>query len=103
MWPTILLETGYGETDEDLISGTNLLLEGSKGKTGFVIMVKLEELTPGDQEIQHGYVALHKYNQDTGKRVRVGERQVTLYISIILFLSVTNICSAIVSAATRPF
>lgn len=85
MWPTILLETGYGETDEDLISGTNLLLEGSKGKTGFVIVAKVEELTSGDQEIQNGYVELHKYNQDTGKRVRVGERQVILYSSQILF------------------
>lgn len=78
MWPTILLETRYGESDEDLISGTNLLLEGSKGKTGLVIVVKLGELTSGDQEIQNGYVELHKYNQDTVKRVRVGERQVIL-------------------------
>lgn len=85
VWPTILLETGYVETDEDLISGTNLLLEGSKGKTGFVIVVKLGELTSGDQEIQNGYVELHKYNQDTRRRVRVGERQVILYSLLFSF------------------
>lgn len=46
VWPTILQETGYAESDEDLISGTDILLEGSKGKAGVVIVVKLEELTP---------------------------------------------------------
>lgn len=54
MWPPILLETGYGETQEELIRGTDLSLEGSKGRTGFVIVIKLGELTYADQAIQNG-------------------------------------------------
>lgn len=54
VWPPILLETGYGETQEELIRGTNLSLEGSKGRTGFVIVIKLGELTYADQAIQNG-------------------------------------------------
>lgn len=90
-------------SEEDLISGTDILLEGSKGKAGLVIMVNLEELTPSDQEFQGGYVEFHKCNKDTGKRARVGQRQVTIPCSsVTLLLPITNICSATVSITPRP-
>lgn len=66
-WPPIVLELGYGENYDALIQGTDILLKGSKGRVGFVIVVKIEYLAPEDQEIQEKYVELYKYNKDTGK------------------------------------
>ena len=53
-WPPIVLELGYGENYDALIQGTDILLKGSKGRVGFVIVVKIECLAPEDQEIQEG-------------------------------------------------
>lgn len=71
--PTFILEIGYAETEDDFINDADLILKGSEGRTGYVVVVSLKELQAGDQEIQEGYVELHKYDKETGKRVRVGE------------------------------
>lgn len=77
--PPIVLELGYGESDDELLNGTDLLLEGSKGRIGYAIVVKIETLAPGEREIQDGYVELHKYSRDTGKRVKIGSRMVNFH------------------------
>lgn len=84
-WPTIALELGYKESKLELITGINILLEGSKGRIGYVIMVQIEQLAAGDQEIQEGYVELYKYNQYSGKTEQIDERQVKLPRYILLF------------------
>lgn len=77
LWPPIVLELGYTETSDELISGTDLLLEGSRGRIGFVIVIKIEHLDTDNDQVQEGYVELHKYDLDTKKRARVGIQEVT--------------------------
>lgn len=105
IWPTIILERGYGESYDELVTGTDILLEGSEGRIGFAIVVWIQPLAAGEQEIQEGYVELHKYNKDTGKRESVGERQVIppSPFPIVLSISVTNTFSATISRPTKPF
>ena len=75
-WPPLVLELGYGESYDELVTGTDILLEGSRGRIGYAIVVWLQCLAAGEDKIQKGNVELHKYNKDTGKRDRIGERQV---------------------------
>lgn len=100
-WPTLVLELGYGESYDELVTGTDILLEGSRGRIGFAIVVWIRCLTASDDEIQEGYVELHKYNKDTGKRDRIGERQVISPSPPPLF--VTNTFSATIPSPTKPF
>lgn len=51
-WPTIVFKIGYAETENDLISDDDLILEGSEGRTGYVIVVNLRELQPSDQRFK---------------------------------------------------
>lgn len=82
------MELGYGEDDDEILNDTNLLLEGSKGEIGFVILVKIERLAPDnhDGQIKAGYVELHKYSNDTGRGVRVGDRKVSFPFTSISYL-----------------
>lgn len=101
-WPTIILELGYGESDNELITSTDILLGDSKGRIEFVIVVKIECLAAGDQEIEEGYVELHKYNKDTGKRDQIGERQVISPPNYCLPISVANSCSTTILTLIQP-
>ena len=76
------MELGYGETDDELLNDTNLLLEGSKGDIGFVILVKIERLAADNHNgpIKTGYMELHRYSDDTGKAVRVGDRKASFHL-----------------------
>lgn len=76
------MEVGYGENDDELLNDTNLLLEGSKGNIGFVILVRIESLTSG--QIESGYVELHRYSSDMEKRVMVGDRMVSFLNILVL-------------------
>lgn len=105
IWPTIAVELGYGESDHELISGTGMLLEGSRGRIGFVIGVKIECLDLDvDKYIQEGYVELHKYCQNTGKRARVGGRQVSfsILLTVNLSVSLTHLYSVPIPTTTVP-
>ena len=59
-WPSIALEVGYSEDYADLLADANHLLEGSDGRIGLVIIVKLNPLKPGEDEIT--YVAQRSGN-----------------------------------------
>lgn len=54
----------------------DILLESSRGETGFVVMVQVGLLDLNDRKFHEGYVELHKYNRETAARERIGERQV---------------------------
>jgi hypothetical protein len=41
-YPTIALEVGYSENDEDLVADATLLLNGTEGETGLVILIKVD-------------------------------------------------------------
>jgi hypothetical protein len=60
-WPTMVVECGYGEAYDDLLRGTRLLLEGSEGRIGRVILVHLDNI--GDSgTIESGFVEVWAYN-----------------------------------------
>lgn len=44
-WPTIALEVGYSETYRDIKRDMQLLIEGSRGDTGCVILIKIKHLS----------------------------------------------------------
>lgn len=48
-----------------------ILLEDSKEVTGFVIVVKIENLAAGDQEIKEGYVELQSTIGILGKETKL--------------------------------
>jgi len=78
IWPTIAFECGYSETHAKLLDDIDLLLEGSEGRIGFVIVAKIELLKPDETQIKDGYIKRYCYNWDTGKRSKVG-RTLCLY------------------------
>lgn len=67
-----------------------------------MIVVKIEYLAAGDQEIEEGYVELHKYNKDTEKRDQIGERQVIPCPQLFSSYSVANPCSATIPTPIQP-
>jgi len=73
-WPTIALEAGYSESHNALIEDTKLLLEGSEGRIGLVIVAKLQPLKSNETELQNGFVQVYSYDQETGKIARYGGR-----------------------------
>ncbi|KAN0071043.1 hypothetical protein V8E54_010474 [Elaphomyces granulatus] len=73
--PTICLEVGYTESYEKLLRDADLLLEGSTGKIGRVILVNIEPLTKGETEIKEGFVEVWKYDTLTGHKMIVGDRK----------------------------
>ncbi|KAN0081941.1 hypothetical protein V8E54_003239 [Elaphomyces granulatus] len=55
-WPTICLEVGYSETYKDLLEDASLLLDGSAGAIGRVILVKVEPLAQNSTGFTNGFV-----------------------------------------------
>jgi len=76
VWPTIALEAGYSERFDALLEDTDLLLQGTKGRIGIVIVVKLEPLKANETSIQNGFVQVYKYDRLTNGTVRYGDRMV---------------------------
>ena len=56
VWPTIALEAGYSESYESLVEDATILLEGSKGGVGLVIIIKIFPLKLGETTLQKGFV-----------------------------------------------
>lgn len=75
--PTIALEYGYSEHPQSLIQDAKMLLEGTQGKIGVVLLVKVQPLQHGETNVQSGYVQVWEYNQETGCAVRRGRRLVS--------------------------
>lgn len=67
-WPSVVLEVGYSETYEALLQDADLLLEGSEGRIGVVIIVKLQRLALEEESISHGFMETHTWDP-----VNVGE------------------------------
>lgn len=53
-WPTIALEVGYSETYRDIKRDMQLLIEGSQGDIGCVILIKMKYLNRNRSSIQEG-------------------------------------------------
>jgi hypothetical protein len=73
------LEAGYSERLDALIEDTDLLLEGTLGRIGLVIVVKIEPLKADETTIQDGFVQVYKYDRQTQRRARYGGRMVKSY------------------------
>ncbi|EED15473.1 hypothetical protein TSTA_049130 [Talaromyces stipitatus ATCC 10500] len=52
----ICVESGYSQSYDDLVQDVTLLLEGSRGHIGIVILVKLKPLVGEEEAIQNGFV-----------------------------------------------
>ncbi|KAK9241694.1 hypothetical protein V1506DRAFT_549978 [Lipomyces tetrasporus] len=74
-WPTMALEAGYSESYDALVDDTDLLLQGTQGRIGMVIVVKIEPLAPGETEIQNGFLQVYEYDQNLNRSVRRGRRK----------------------------
>lgn len=75
--PTIALEGGYSESYEELVEDATLLLEGSRGRIGAVILVKIDPVAPGQGPIKSGFVEVHIYDQENKKRIQYKTRMVS--------------------------
>ncbi|KAN0068404.1 hypothetical protein V8E54_013600, partial [Elaphomyces granulatus] len=74
-WPTICLEVGYTEVYDKLLRDADILLEGSAGDIGQVLLIKLEPLLPDATEITHGLVEVWKFDVSAGTKKIVGGRR----------------------------
>ena len=82
--PTIGLEAGYSGCDDDLLDDATLLLGGSGEAIGLLaIIVQVQPVTRGQPSVPSGFVEVHKFGQQTRKRVKVGHRMASA--SIIVF------------------
>jgi len=72
-WPTVAVECGYRETYADLRRDAALLLEGSEGCIGIVIVIMLD--TFGDTgTVETGFVEVWEYNRELRSAQRRGDR-----------------------------
>jgi hypothetical protein len=62
-----------------------VLLEGSQGRIGYVVLVKLEPLKDDETSIQIGFVEVHMYDSETGKRQMIGRGMVRFGLYFIPF------------------
>ena len=69
------MEVGYSESYQELLTDADLLLEGSAGEIRRVILIKIEPLSRNASQIL-GFVEVWKYDESTGRKKIVGERQV---------------------------
>jgi hypothetical protein len=69
-WPTICVEIGYTEPYQKLLEDASLLLEGSKGRIGLVILIKVT-LKQGEIEITEAFVEVWKWTPQ-GRKKRKG-------------------------------
>ncbi|KAN0080679.1 hypothetical protein V8E54_003883 [Elaphomyces granulatus] len=65
---------GY-ESYQELLHDADVLLEGSAGEIRRVILIKIEPLSRNASQIR-GFVEVWKYDESTGRKKIVGERQV---------------------------
>ena len=70
-WPTICVEVGYTETYQKLLEDASLLLEGSSGRIGLVILIKVTPLKRGETEITEAFVEVWKWTPQ-GRKKRIG-------------------------------
>lgn len=78
LFPTIALEYDYSQSGQLSIEDAKMLLEGTQGQVGLVILVKVQPLQHGETEVRSGYVQVWEYNYDTGRAARRGRRLVSL-------------------------
>ena len=56
-----------------------MLLVGSQGRIGLVVVVKIEPLKADETTIQNGFVQVYKYDRQMNRRVTHGGRMVKFY------------------------
>ena len=67
-----------------------LLLEGSRGKIGLAILVKLDALEPGETSLQRGFVQVYTYDYEKEQAAILGERMVRLYCTFASWLAINK-------------
>ena len=84
-WPTVALECGYSELYEDLRQDATLLLVGSEGRIGRVILVKLDRIGESGA-VENGFVEVWQYDSESGAATKRGDRYVRLSLVVRLSL-----------------
>lgn len=90
------LECGYSESYQDLRQDATLLMEGSKGAIGKVILVKLDPIWDSG-EVENGFVEVWGYSPGSGSAKRRGGRFVRLSLTAPI---ATDICQEDLPAAS---
>jgi hypothetical protein len=93
MWPSIALEVGYSEPYEKLLEDVTLLLEGSKGRIGLVILIKIIPLEGNETVIQSGFIELYTYDQEEHKGVKQSGRMVRFLLYLFSFSKINFLFS----------
>lgn len=87
------METGYTESEDGLRKDADIILKGSKGKVGLVIVVKITPVAPGQTMPQGGYVEVWGYDRlkDGGVSKKVVNKKVTpIPLTVSLRVIFTN-------------
>jgi hypothetical protein len=75
-WPSICLEVGYTEDYPDLLADVDLLLEGTNGRVGQVIVVKLTPLQAGETAIKEAFLEVWGFDAVKGKKKKHVQKMV---------------------------
>jgi hypothetical protein len=84
-WPSIAFEMVYTQNYDDLVHAATVLLEGSEGCIGLVILIKLYPLEDGENKIKTGFIELHGYDTKEGRRKKIGRVMVRSGLYFIPF------------------
>ena len=76
VWSTVALEAGYSKSYESLVEDATILLEGSKGRVGLVIIIKIFPLKPRETTLQKGFVEVWYLDPLTSKAAKRQNRMV---------------------------
>ena len=74
--PTIIFQIGYTQQYQNLKEDAKIFLEGTQGEITKVVLVKLEPLRSGEEEIQKGFVELWHF--ENGRAKIQGGRKVAI-------------------------
>lgn len=83
IWPTVVLECGYAESYDDLRQDATLLLEGSEGGIGKVIIVQLDAIGYSGT-VEKGFLEVLEHNNELRRAKRRGGRFVRLPLAVPL-------------------
>ncbi|KAI9034887.1 uncharacterized protein KD926_005163 [Aspergillus affinis] len=83
IWPATAFEIDDSEQYDDLKCDADLLLQGSEGQIGTVVLVKLDPLRNNQTCVQSGFVEIYTYDSESGKSRQRGKRMVSQLVIVL--------------------
>lgn len=86
-WSSIIFDARHMESCEDLKDDAQLLLEGSRGRIGLIILVKLLtiDIETGEQEVRDGFLCFRQRNWSQHLRYCLRIIRDTIHRSITVY------------------